>query len=321
MSWVVDGCNQLILPLRPRERLVSWYRREEKHIASVSRRLHRPIVVLDGTTASDETRQKWIARRERELRQGKRSIPQNTDLLVADICKKRGLVTYYDVSHDGDAVVASLAERNGRKVLSRDTDFYRYGGGCLDVRYFDGSGKLVKTPRAKQEGDALCTPQPRCFDEYSTASSKFGRGGSFLRGAADPESEKHGAPSVHIVLSSLRASLYSRPTHELFPCREKDGCRWLDRVVQPSNASHFAGATATELFVRAAPSARLCSPRHAEALLLSIAELVAHRDGEFLSDVLNKVRLVHVACAIHIALYERSVSLSLWTFHFRGLQH
>lgn len=292
MGWVVDGCNQLMLPYKDDETTRQWMQRSTRHVKCVSKclRTTQVVVVFDGTTASDETREKWRARREKEARLGKKNIPFNADLLLCDICVSLGMEVIYDTTYDGDCVIASVAARRNAHILSRDADFYRYG--ASEVYFFD-RGRLVKTKR-QVRSSLPCAPSSTQFAPYGPMTSKLVTSGEMLRGCAHPAAERwHGAPSLLNVLTNERRRIYHGRVREIFPIVDETGVvQWTDRMVTPLHDPR--PWTATDAFHRLSSACRLRDVRHAETLLLALCEIEAHRRRISLGEAMSALRVCYV---------------------------
>ena len=86
---VVDALNQALIPFLPGEDLETWYRHLYHHIRkikNIGKMLKMNVTfVLDGCLASEETKQKWFDRREKEARSGRRNVPYAVDTFLEEI--------------------------------------------------------------------------------------------------------------------------------------------------------------------------------------------------------------------------------------------
>lgn len=84
------------------------------------------IWVFDNGQATEETNQKWIERRFKEVTDSRRNMPAAADLVLHALLLDTGAPVLYPADMDGDDAVALLAWKLDGWVLSRDRDFLRY---------------------------------------------------------------------------------------------------------------------------------------------------------------------------------------------------
>ena len=146
MHLVVDLANQVILPQGKLESIDSWFKRVEKrldHILIISKQFRlKPIFVCDAGYTTKEVKDKWKSRREKEVQKCYRKIPYCADTMVCELILKRKLNLVFDKRYNADDIVATLAGMHSlSKILSRDTDYFRYNNGEFrDKIYFIGGG-------------------------------------------------------------------------------------------------------------------------------------------------------------------------------------
>jgi hypothetical protein len=87
-----------------------------------------PWFVVDCGWASEENGNKWMKRREREMRTGSRRMSPGADDILCIVLQELGAQVYCAVGMDGDDIVAKLAHVAGPNslVLSGDNDMLRY---------------------------------------------------------------------------------------------------------------------------------------------------------------------------------------------------
>uniref|UniRef100_A0A0G4HBX4 Uncharacterized protein n=1 Tax=Chromera velia CCMP2878 TaxID=1169474 RepID=A0A0G4HBX4_9ALVE len=110
---------------------------------------------FDDAKTSDETRKKWISRREAEMRKGGRRIPYNIDAIYQELLVDLGAQIVIASQEDCDDSIAAEAVRKGGYVLSADNDMFRYDGGVLRGRVLSTfsfwKGDLYFRPHAERQ--------------------------------------------------------------------------------------------------------------------------------------------------------------------------
>jgi hypothetical protein len=181
--------------------------------------------VVDAGWKTQEAADKWRKRREKEVRDGSRRLPLNTDTLLCDALIAADQRVYRAIGLDADDVVAKLAVQLGGFVVSGDRDMYRYDG--LPVhrifrRFSVKGGKLVleRASAAKQAtqvgvGRRKLDDVPYRPDDWLQYSSKLcstrGCGPcpelySYVRGCCSPVARKFG--NLHGLSQPLRRAAY-----------------------------------------------------------------------------------------------------------------
>lgn len=89
-------------------------------------------VFIDAGQVSQETQRKWEARKVLEIK-GKRRLPYGIDLLLSNGFQGCGIPVMYSLEVDNDDLLASMAERDGAGILSRDLDFGKYRNSSFKV--------------------------------------------------------------------------------------------------------------------------------------------------------------------------------------------
>ena len=89
-------------------------------------------VFIDAFTGDpeSETSQKWVQRREGQLKRGERKVPQGGNILIGDMFRECGAVVHYSLSHSNDDTLAAFAWMDEALILSNDSDFLRY---CINA--------------------------------------------------------------------------------------------------------------------------------------------------------------------------------------------
>jgi hypothetical protein len=72
-------------------------------------------VFIDDHNATQETRDKWSQRREKEVRTGKRDVPQGVNRLFGDMFTKLGVKVHYSFEEDNDDTLVSYASADSEK--------------------------------------------------------------------------------------------------------------------------------------------------------------------------------------------------------------
>jgi len=87
---------------------------------------YEPIVFIDGCNITEEAQNKWKQRREKEVKSGKRNVPQNLNLLFHNIFKENNVKVHFSFEADNDDTLAAYASQTKGYVVSQDRDFLRY---------------------------------------------------------------------------------------------------------------------------------------------------------------------------------------------------
>jgi hypothetical protein len=105
-------------------------------------------IFIDESVETDEAINKWKSRREKEVQNEEKFMPQGMSYFLGDMFKNLGVPVYYSLDEDNDDTLAFYANADGANVLSGDGDFYRY----IDRKYkiysdFNQIKLLVQQPR------------------------------------------------------------------------------------------------------------------------------------------------------------------------------
>ncbi|KAG0287898.1 hypothetical protein BGZ96_008262, partial [Linnemannia gamsii] len=204
-------------------------------------------VFLDAYIETDEAILKWRSRREKEVRDRIRNMPQAMNVLLGEMFTMAGVVVAYSVDADNDDTLASHAHHDRAAVMSRDKDFLRYNGSSYRI-YEDFSYKheyLHLIPRRSTYLRPEITkrdihkPKPvvRSTDPGFVTLPDF-----YLRGSPSPLTRDCG--NLHITVRSLRQAYYASlgiktPVREEFPTYrtsdDDEGVVWLKENVLPSD--------------------------------------------------------------------------------------
>lgn len=88
---------------------------------------YKLIIFIDAYIKTQETLDKWIKRRENEVKLGKKSVPYCVGTILYHYFCKKDIPVYFSYTHDNDDTIASYAsEINNCYILSGDHDFFRY---------------------------------------------------------------------------------------------------------------------------------------------------------------------------------------------------
>ena len=85
------------------------------------------IIFIDAYIKTKETFDKWIKRREIEVKSNKKSVPYCVGTILHHYFNIRNVPVYFSYTHDNDDTIASFAsEYENSYILSGDHDFFRY---------------------------------------------------------------------------------------------------------------------------------------------------------------------------------------------------
>lgn len=244
MHLVVDVANQVILPQGKLENVDSWFKRIDKrlsHIIVISKHMRlKPIFVCDAGYTTKEVKDKWKSRREKEVQKCYRKIPYCADTMVCELILKRNLNLVFDRRYNADDIVATLAGMHSHsKILSRDTDYFRYNHGEFrdKVYFFESSMSLQRlipynTIRAPLQTIRMYIP---IFCKSFCDLSKFVFEGEYKRGTVFPLAERSIQSSLHLASRSIRQLLYTNTVHETFPIFDEETSKvvWIMDDVEP----------------------------------------------------------------------------------------
>ena len=88
---------------------------------------YKLIIFIDAYIKTQETLDKWIKRRENEVKLGKKSVPYCVGTILYHYFCKKNIPVYFSYTHDNDDTIASYAsEIDNCYILSGDHDFFRY---------------------------------------------------------------------------------------------------------------------------------------------------------------------------------------------------
>ena len=80
-------------------------------------------VFIDNTAVSEEAQEKWKDRREADILNQRKNMPQGCSQLLGDMFRKCGVKVYYSDEADNDDTLAYFAYHNSADILSNDKDF------------------------------------------------------------------------------------------------------------------------------------------------------------------------------------------------------
>jgi hypothetical protein len=215
------------------------------------------IIFIDESVETDEAINKWKSRREKEVYNQEKYMPQGMSYFLGDMFKSLGVTVYYSLDEDNDDTIAFYANADGANILSGDGDFYRY----IDRKYkiysdFNHSkllstGKLELLTNSKARENSVIESRkdmlreirapPNCIDvkcniPFVPILEKFK---IYRRGVPSPLIRKLGY-NPHIKIKPIRRAIYNHifkdkdtVIFEEFPSwSESDNCTvWLSENV------------------------------------------------------------------------------------------
>lgn len=296
MHMIVDLSNQIILPIFNHESLQSWLKRTVSRIKMivnfcVNMKL-KPIFVSDAAYTTQEVKEKWKSRREKEVERCFRKIPYCADTIVCELILKRNLHLVYDRSHNADDIIATLANMHPNNlILSRDTDYFRYDQGILKdkILYIDNKN-IVKLECKKNIHKPLQTIRmyvPK-FCVCHTELSKLICEGVYKRGTVYPKAERSLDSSLHLATRNLRKMLYKDTVREIFPIWNGYRVVWIDELVDPDNISTFPTTFAEIKHIVESSLPEIMNKEHTIAINLITCELFCEKTKDFFIDVIRE---------------------------------
>lgn len=176
-------------------------------------------VFFDDWTSSSEADNKWRKRREKEVLEGYRNMPQGLSSLFGDMFRQCGVEVAYASFMDCDDTIAYHAEHDGATVLSGDSDMFRYTGSTYPIfekyEYTYNNRNTQETIRLlenlKQHGKGRPTrasSRPILPPPDTAPRSLFVKNNAYLRGAPSPLLRKLNLINPHAVISPLRHAMY-----------------------------------------------------------------------------------------------------------------
>jgi len=203
-------------------------------------------IFIDLKTITDEATNKWRRRREKEVRDQTRKIPQGANLIIGEIFKINGVKVHYSLEADCDDTIASYAQFYSGSILSKDKDMFRYNNSTFDVyknfHYRKGILCFSKHRTSKRANyiskREIIFPPPKTIDTFN--SGTLFTSGIYLRGSPSPLTRKLG--NLHIIFRPLRQAVYHRLglqscITEEFPCWDdnKKKTVWVVDSVKPDD--------------------------------------------------------------------------------------
>lgn len=244
MYLVIDLANQVILPQGKDEIIESWFSRIDRRLQFILKLCNKwhlkPIFVCDAGYKTEEVKEKWRTRREKEVQRSYRKIPYCADTFVCELILKKKLDLVFDKRYNADDIVATLATMHPKNViLSRDTDYFRYDDGELsDKIYHIGYDRNVKKLERNN-----CTRSPLqtirmyipIFCRHFYDLSKFVYEGEYKRGTVFPQAERSKESSLHLATRTIRQLLYTGTVNEIFPVwdAQTSTVMWIDEYIEP----------------------------------------------------------------------------------------
>ncbi|KAJ3328939.1 hypothetical protein HDU76_008991 [Blyttiomyces sp. JEL0837] len=206
---------------------------------------------IDASIKSTEAQKKWTERREAEIKNGIRNVPQGLQTLLGSCLEANAVKVFYSKDADNDDTLAAFAERDGAAVLSGDSDFFRYNQSTFPIysKYKITSGPLLSLLEASkpEKGPSkrnLISPPPLTLGIHGNPTMNdvlVSR--EYRRGAPSPLVRKLGNP--HVAIKPLRQAFYSQTLNlpsdyvikETFPewCESESRVVWKAENVRPDN--------------------------------------------------------------------------------------
>ena len=303
---VVDVFNQIAPHYSPKSTVSSWIahaRNNIKNVSEVARKRNlRPIYVIDAALKY-EVETKWITRREREVRKGKKGMLFDGDIIVSELLLQKNQLVIADLHNNADDVVASWALFSSKEsiVLSADKDYFRYGEGELVGRVYSFLDKSNQEIEMVQQTKNICESRKLPFimnyrSSFVNHASelfviKLYQAGSFrgtkysnlfLRGATRPDAELYGKGNLHLAARPYRQQLYTQPVFEIFPYWNGTNVCWINEFVDPLSRASLPDKTMKEFDPVAIAIDLMRSvggkynKQHEETIFLYACELTAH---------------------------------------------
>lgn len=289
MYLVIDLANQVILPQGKDEDIESWFSRIDRRLQFISRLCSRwhlnPVFVCDAGYKTDEVKEKWRTRREKEVQRCYRKIPYCADTLVCELVLKKKLDLVFDKRFNADDIVATLATMHPKNIiLSRDTDYFRYDNGELnDKIYHIGYNRDVK--KLERSNNYIRSPLQTIrmyipvYCRHFTELSKFVYEGEYKRGTVFPQAERSKESSLHLATRSIRQLLYKDTVNEIFPVWDDktSTVMWIDEYVEPIDDNFPPSLKDIEtIIISRIPL--IISVHHKKAIFIMAAELYSEKN-------------------------------------------
>lgn len=205
---------------------------------------------MDNSRSSDETKIKWLQRREKEILTKCKRIPLNLDKLMFEEFQKYTRNVYADTLIDADHVIAKLASHNNSyMIFSSDRDMFRYNIPSVhlnvfasatmsndhDLRFWRGVNLRMKYDMTKIDVHQIPSVYPSGID--TQCSLKNG----YFRGVSDSHSD-HG--NLHHLARPIRLQLYKhlkiRSIREVYPILNTNAntVLWIDETLSVPDDLH-----------------------------------------------------------------------------------
>ncbi|KAJ3044734.1 hypothetical protein HDV00_001138 [Rhizophlyctis rosea] len=221
----------------------------QSFVAAATRSGYQLKIFIDAVNQTGEAVAKWEKRREKEVREGVRRMPQGLSVLIEEAFRKCRVDVCYSYDADNDDTLAAYAWRDGAAILSGDRDFFRYRGCRFEV--YEGydviGGRLRLFPLSDRPAGSSYRPLPRDIinPPPATRDSDPGLGRlremRYERGAPSPLVRLAG--NLHINARPLRQALYARlglqgSVTERFPVWDSSrySAVWVEADVVPDAA-------------------------------------------------------------------------------------
>lgn len=200
------------------------------------------MVFIDDTNQTEETQKKWRLRREKEVADRERRVPQGSNRMVGEMFLKFKVPVHYSTEMDNDDTIAEYAAYYNASILSGDRDYFRYNKSFkIYSGYEVGKGytlELIKQeatsarscPRSLEGRIPQTNPTMKLFCHSSQNEHLL------QRGSPSPLTRDAGNP--HGKIKKLRQALYFKlgvkiPVREIYPEWDHENNRtvWVNEQV------------------------------------------------------------------------------------------
>jgi len=169
---------------------------------------------IDAATVTNEAINKWKSRREKEVKNEERAMPQGCQSLLGDMFKRAGVRVHYSLEADCDDTIVSYAYATGAAVLSKYSDMFRYNCKLEIYSVFNYSkGFLVLIPpkiqtrKLSTSRREIISPPPATFDR-NPGFIQLDHSRQYIRGSPSPLTRQFG--NLHLTVRPLRQAAYHR---------------------------------------------------------------------------------------------------------------
>eukprot|EP00347_Sterkiella_histriomuscorum_P001643 403371235 len=202
-------------------------------------------VFIDDGQQSEEVVQKWIFRRELQVKTCKMEVPTCLTALIGEMFRNLNVPVHYSVV-DNDDTLACFANHFGAYILSADTDFLRYKGRKYEI--FKGyeidpkTNELILIQRKyfkHKHPRVLFKQLPQTLSELPLLREVFANG-KYVRGS--PSSLTRFTGNLQELIRPLRQVFYrimkvDFEVLEIYPYwdHQSDKTSWIEIYVKPAD--------------------------------------------------------------------------------------